>query len=89
MMAGATTSTRGITRTGGSNALLAARPIALGVFRVLFMSLSTASAAPISILSHFNHAEAEEEEGASMWVLLVASAVLVILGGAFAGLTIA
>jgi metal transporter CNNM len=54
------------------------------------MSLSTASAAPISILSHFNHAKAEEEEeGASMWALLVASAVLVILGGAFAGLTIA
>lgn len=50
------------------------------------MSFSTASAAPLSLLEHFDDPEAE---GASMWVLLVASAVLVLLGGAFAGLTIA
>ncbi|EON99840.1 putative duf21 and cbs domain protein [Phaeoacremonium minimum UCRPA7] len=46
-----------------------------------------ASAAPVSILDKLH--DGDEAGGASLWVLYVASAVLVLLGGAFAGLTIA
>jgi metal transporter CNNM len=54
------------------------------------MSLSSVvSAAPLAIFGgHYDDNE-PEAEGTSLWVLYVASAVLVLLGGAFAGLTIA
>ncbi|KAH8904463.1 DUF21-domain-containing protein, partial [Coniochaeta sp. PMI_546] len=75
--------------SSSSNGVLRARPFALGISKILFMSLSSVvSAAPLSIFEHY-HDDLPEEEGASLWVLYVASAVLVLLGGAFAGLTIA
>jgi len=49
---------------------------------------SVVSAAPVSVFQHYDD-DVPEEQGASLWVLYVASAVLVLLGGAFAGLTIA
>lgn len=87
-MAGAIAPTRGITRARGPNAFLTARPLELGVFRILSMCLSTVSAAPLSLLNHYQHPSPEDED-VSMWVLYVSSVVLVLLGGAFAGLTIA
>lgn len=53
------------------------------------MGISTVTAAPIH-LGILEHGGSEEpEEGASLAVLYVVSAVLVLVGGAFAGLTIA
>ncbi|KAK0615740.1 hypothetical protein B0T17DRAFT_592457 [Bombardia bombarda] len=72
----------------GSNGLLAARSVTIGFSRLLMLGLSTAYAAPLTIFEHY-HDELPEEDGASLWVLYVTSLVLVLLGGAFAGLTIA
>ncbi|KXX72892.1 Protein MAM3 [Madurella mycetomatis] len=70
------------------NGFLAARSIAVGLARVFSLTLSTAYAAPLSAWEHSGQEE-PEAEGASLWVLYVASLVLVLSGGAFAGLTIA
>lgn len=54
------------------------------------MGISAVTAAPVhlGILEH-GGSEEPEEEGASLAVLYVVSVVLVLVGGAFAGLTIA
>ncbi|KAK0641072.1 hypothetical protein B0T16DRAFT_393413 [Cercophora newfieldiana] len=70
------------------NGLLTARSLVVGLSRVLFMGISTAVAAPLHVLEHL-HDDEPEAEGASLWVLYVASLILVLSGGAFAGLTIA
>lgn len=85
-MAGATARTRPST----SNGALRARPFALGIAKLCCMSLwSVVTAAPVSIFGSHYDDEVPEAEGHALWVLYVASAVLVLLGGAFAGLTIA
>jgi metal transporter CNNM len=71
-----------------SNGLLTGRSIVIGLARVLFMGVSTAIAAPLHTLDHL-HDDVPEAEGADLWVLYVASLILVLSGGAFAGLTIA
>lgn len=77
------------------------RKLFLGLSRVIFASLpvGTVSAAPLSALDAlgkgqdgywpFENSGADDANGASTLVLYVASVVLVLLGGAFAGLTIA
>ncbi|KAK3303250.1 uncharacterized protein B0T15DRAFT_438649 [Chaetomium strumarium] len=70
------------------NGLVSVRPVAVALARILSVTLSTAYAAPLAARSH-NSGDEPEAEGASLWVLYVASGVLVLLGGAFAGLTIA
>ncbi|KAK0617087.1 hypothetical protein B0T14DRAFT_568632 [Immersiella caudata] len=70
------------------NGLLAARSIVVGLSRVLFMGISSVVAAPLHISGNL-HDDEPEAEGASLWVLYVASLILVLSGGAFAGLTIA
>ncbi|TVY68761.1 Protein MAM3, partial [Lachnellula suecica] len=63
----------------------------LGMVRTLFVGLyqgSYASAAPVGQFLGIAKAE-EESEGPNLWVYLGVAAVLVLLGGAFAGLTIA
>lgn len=52
------------------------------------MGISAAHAAPLHVAGHFDD-DVPEADGANLWVLYVASFVLVISGGAFAGLTIA
>ncbi|KAK5661933.1 hypothetical protein OQA88_10043 [Cercophora sp. LCS_1] len=52
------------------------------------MGISTTYAAPLHAAGHLDD-DVPEAEGASLWVLYVASLVLVLSGGAFAGLTIA
>ncbi|KAB5566662.1 hypothetical protein GE09DRAFT_959481 [Coniochaeta sp. 2T2.1] len=54
----------------------------------LFSVVKVKAAPILSIFEHY-HDDVPEEEGVALWVLYVASAVLVLLGGAFAGLTIA
>lgn len=71
-----------------SNGLSAVRSVAVGLARVLSMSISTAYAAPVGTWGHGGGGE-PEGEGASLISLYIASLVLVLSGGAFAGLTIA
>ncbi|ERS96531.1 CBS domain containing protein [Sporothrix schenckii 1099-18] len=80
-----------------------ARTLVRGLSRIIFTSLpaGTVSAAPLSASDAVSkrsaafwpsqHLDEDDPDasGASLWVLYVASAVLVLLGGAFAGLTIA
>lgn len=72
----------------GPNGLLTARSIVVALSRMLFMSLPTAFAAPLTFFEHYDD-DVPEADGASLWVLYVTSMALVLLGGAFAGLTIA
>lgn len=72
--------------------LLRARAAVIGLAKLLFAGLAAASPTPLYFSSRDQYVEATEtervEEGAQ-WVLYVISMVLVLLGGAFAGLTIA
>ncbi|PSR84351.1 hypothetical protein BD289DRAFT_434389 [Coniella lustricola] len=70
----------------GRPGLLAFRPAILALAKAFFTL--GASAAPVHIMDKL-HDGNEEEEGTELWVLYVASMFLVLLGGAFAGLTIA
>lgn len=65
---------------------MAFRPAILAVFKSL-LAVGT-SAAPIHITEKL-HDGNEEEDGTELWILYLASMFLVLLGGAFAGLTIA
>jgi len=71
-------------RSHGSG-LLALRSTAVGLARLLSMTISVAYAAPLHHLGE----KKPETKGASLWVLYLISVVLVLAGGAFAGLTIA
>ncbi|KAK1972066.1 DUF21-domain-containing protein [Colletotrichum sublineola] len=63
------------------------RTAVLGLTKALTLGVSSVAAAPIHAV---NHPDREPEaEGGSFWVLMGASIALVLLGGAFAGLTIA
>lgn len=72
----------------GNNGLLRARTAILGLSRVIFLSVGLAFAAPLRRYHALEDGPEEVEDGA-LWVLYVASIVLVLSGGAFAGLTIA
>lgn len=65
---------------------MAFRPAILGLSRAVF-TLGVASAAPIRVLDELH--DGNEEEGSEFWLLFGISIFLVLLGGAFAGLTIA
>ncbi|KAN0120191.1 DUF21 domain containing protein [Hyaloscypha variabilis] len=78
------------------NGLNARRPAVQGVSKLLFLVLAQIShvaAAPLKdYLGHSKKAHVKyhaEEEDPSLWLYLAVAAVLVLLGGAFAGLTIA
>lgn len=78
-----------------SNKYLAQRPLVLGIAKILALSLAQlpfVRAAPFTI-SDFIHVREKDEpkstEDASLWLYLGVAAALVLLGGAFAGLTIA
>ncbi|KAH6647494.1 hypothetical protein BKA67DRAFT_523912 [Truncatella angustata] len=65
------------------------RPAVLALGRVLALGYSAVTAAPTSIRTRDLHDDEPEAEGSALWVLYIVSMVLVLLGGAFAGLTIA
>ncbi|GAP88348.1 putative duf21 and cbs domain protein [Rosellinia necatrix] len=67
--------------------LIHARTAVIGLSRALFAGL--AAAAPTTLHPRDHHDNVPEAEGSALWVLYVVSMVLVLLGGAFAGLTIA
>ncbi|CAG8956501.1 hypothetical protein HYFRA_00003888 [Hymenoscyphus fraxineus] len=72
---------------------VASRPAILGLAKVLFMGLcqlSYVAAAPVKDMFGLAKEELPKDpEDASLWLYLGIAAVLVLLGGAFAGLTIA
>ncbi|PNY27243.1 Protein MAM3 [Tolypocladium capitatum] len=74
-------------RHGVSGSAASLRPVVIGLGRVLGMGISAVAAAPFPARDHGQgHGDME---ATPVWVLAVASMALVLLGGAFAGLTIA
>jgi metal transporter CNNM len=80
-------------RLNASNGFVLARSAVMGVAQLGFFLARTASAVPLPMpmrtWTRVLHDEEPEAEGSSLVVLYVTSIVLVLLGGAFAGLTIA
>jgi len=79
-------------RQNGS--LLHARAAVIGLTRALFAGLASAAptSGPLRLFARDLDDpgyDVPEAEGSALWVLYVISMVLVLLGGAFAGLTIA
>ncbi|QSZ35973.1 hypothetical protein DSL72_007095 [Monilinia vaccinii-corymbosi] len=77
-----------------SNGYTSKRPAILGLAKILFLAIcqtTSVSAAPITtFLGIAGEEDAPKDVGdASLWLYLSVAAVLVLLGGAFAGLTIA
>lgn len=72
---------------------VASRPAILGLAKVFFMGLcqlSYVAAAPVKDMFGLAKEELPKDpEDASLWLYLSIAGVLVLLGGAFAGLTIA
>ena len=86
------------TGTGGAgakrlNGYVTTRPAVLGLAKVLCLGITQAtiaSAAPLGqFLSIAKDDDGKDAEDPQLWVFLGIAAVLVLLGGAFAGLTIA
>lgn len=72
---------------GAHGGLASLRPAVLGMARVIGLGLSSVAAAPLN-KQQGHHAD-DDFEGTPKWILLTFSMALVLLGGAFAGLTIA
>lgn len=78
-----------------SNQHFTQRPLVLSLVKILFLLLgqtTSIQAIPVHISSILRIAEEEEGKPAgdpSLWIYLAVAAALVLLGGAFAGLTIA
>ncbi|KAB8294076.1 hypothetical protein EYC80_009531 [Monilinia laxa] len=77
-----------------SNGYTSTRPAILGFAKILFLSIcqiTSVSAAPITTFLGIASEEdaPKDADDASLWLYLSVAAVLVLLGGAFAGLTIA
>lgn len=75
-------------RAASAGGIASLRPAVLGMARVIGLGLSSVAAAPLHERSK-PHEHDDDHPGSPLWVLCVASMALVLLGGAFAGLTIA
>lgn len=79
----------------GTNQYLARRPLVIGISKVIAFTIGQSSlvqAAPFHASTFLFYAEKDNQkdaEGPSLWLYLTVAAILVLLGGAFAGLTIA
>jgi metal transporter CNNM len=71
------------------NGFMNTRSAVLGISRAAFLGLQWASAAPMAATQHGGAGEEPEAEGPGLVMLYILSMVLVLAGGAFAGLTIA
>ncbi|KAI0129410.1 hypothetical protein BJ170DRAFT_616149 [Xylariales sp. AK1849] len=65
------------------------RPVFLGLARAAGLGFTAVTAAPTRLHPWHLHDDEPEAEGSALWVLFIVAMVLVLLGGAFAGLTIA
>lgn len=75
-------------RTSSSNGVGALRPAVLGMGRLLSIGYTTVAAAPLTSRGHGGE-EGEGAGGTPIWILAIASLALTLIGGVFAGLTIA
>lgn len=82
--------------TSLSNRYLSQRPLVLGISKVLFLvlqQLPAVNAIPIHLSQYLRISddgpEGKPPDDPSLWIYLGVAAALVLLGGAFAGLTIA
>jgi metal transporter CNNM len=79
----------------GTNQYLARRPLVLELSKIIALTIGQSSlvqAAPFhasTLLFSAQKASPKEAEDPSLWLYLTTAAILVLLGGAFAGLTIA
>lgn len=80
----------------GQSQYLNRRPLVLGLAKVLFLALAqipVVRAVPVHVsqLLYYSTEEPEpkDPDDPSLWIYLAVAAALVLLGGAFAGLTIA
>ena len=74
-------------RSSSSTGIAGLRTGVLGAGRLLSMGYATVAAAP---LSTEGHGGGEEDTGGTpLWIMAVASLALTLVGGVFAGLTIA
>lgn len=74
-----------------NNGYTSTRPAVLGLAKIVVLGLgqlSMTSAAPVKMLLHIIEEDPPPEEP-SLWLYLTTALILVLLGGAFAGLTIA
>jgi len=74
-----------------NNGYTSTRPAVLGLAKILVLGLgqlSMTSAAPVKRFLHITEEEPSSDEP-SLWIYLTTALILVLLGGAFAGLTIA
>lgn len=74
-----------------NNGYTSTRPAALGLAKILVLGLgqlSMTSATPVKKFLHITGEEPSTDEP-SLWIYLTTAVILVLLGGAFAGLTIA
>ena len=76
------------------NGYLATRPAVIGLAKVLFLGLfqvSSVAAAPLLTVfkDHEHNHDTPDFDDVDLWLYLTAAVVLVLLGGVFAGLTIA
>ncbi len=74
-----------------NNGYTSTRPAVIGLAKIVVLGLgqlSMTSAAPIKKLLHIAEEEPSPDEP-SLWIYLTTALILVLLGGAFAGLTIA
>jgi metal transporter CNNM len=74
-----------------NNGYISTRPAVLGLVKILVLGLgqlSMTSATPVKKFLHITEEEPSPDEP-SLWIYLTTALILVLLGGAFAGLTIA
>lgn len=80
---------RAMLRSNALNGFAGVRIGVIGISRAFFPLLASVSAAPLTSFGGHPDHDDPEAVGTPLWILYLASAILVLLGGAFAGLTIA
>lgn len=76
-------------RSSSSTGVAGLRTGVLGAGRLLSMGYATVAAAPLTSEAHGGGGEGPETGGTPLWIMAVASLALTLVGGVFAGLTIA
>jgi len=92
-MAGVPTTTTGARHSIYHGSAAGTRPAALGLAKLLFLGASQISMAGAAPLKTWLYGDDEglpdDPEDPSLWIYMTIAMVLVLAGGAFAGLTIA